>query len=338
MMDKKNVPKVSVIVPVYNSEEYLPETIDSILNQTFEDFELILIDDGSKDSSGTICDLYADKDSRVRVIHKENGGICSARNAGLKIARGEYLAFCDNDDKYLPNLLKDNYELAKEHNADIVRFKRKRIAYIDGRRIVTTTSAYRFAVLRGEKIAENYLNMSGMSITIWNGLYRRSVLVENKIRFPEWMRYGQEDAWFNFCYYENANCIVMNPNVYYYWIQRDCHSTSSKFHKNLLSSCYACMKKEWDVMDRLGTQKYHKDCYFRLIKLYLIRFFAYMNRTACTYNWLQQAHTLRYFCEKLPNKDKIMCNDKKEAKLLQAILHNRGMQLYYLLGKMNVVE
>ena len=132
MMDENNVPKVSVIVPVYNSEKYLPETIDSILNQKFADFELILIDDGSKDSSGVICDSYAAKDSRVRVIHKENGGICSARNAGLKIARGEYLAFCDNDDKYLPNLLEDNYELAKEYNADIVRFKRKRIAYIDG--------------------------------------------------------------------------------------------------------------------------------------------------------------------------------------------------------------
>ena len=93
MMDENNVPKVSVIVPVYNSEKYLPETIDSILNQKFADFELILIDDGSKDSSGVICDSYAAKDSRVRVIHKENGGICSARNAGLKIARGEYWHF-----------------------------------------------------------------------------------------------------------------------------------------------------------------------------------------------------------------------------------------------------
>lgn len=337
-MDENKVPKVSVIVPVYNSEKYLPDTIESILNQTFADFELILIDDGSKDSSGVICDLYAAKDSRVRVIHKENGGICSARNAGLRIARGEYLAFCDNDDKYLPNLLKDNYELAKEHNADIVRFKRKRIAYVDGRKIVSTTPAYRFAVLQGEKIAENYLNISGMSITIWNGLYRKSILDQNKIRFPKWMRYGQEDAWFNYCCYENADCIVMNPNVYYYWIQRDGQSTTSKFHKNLLTSCYACMKKEWDIMDKLGVEQFHKDCYFRLIKQYLIRFYMYMNRTACTYNCFQQAQVLRYICEKFPNKDRLWCNDGKDVKLLQAILHNRGMQLYYLIKKMNVME
>ena len=98
--------KISVIVPVYNSEEYLPDTAASILNQSFEEFELILVDDGSKDRSGKICDELAQKDKRVKVIHKQNGGICSARNCALKLAKGEYIAFCDNDDMYLPGLLK----------------------------------------------------------------------------------------------------------------------------------------------------------------------------------------------------------------------------------------
>ena len=96
--------KISVIVPVYNSEEYLPDTAASILNQSFEEFELILVDDGSKDRSGKICDELAQKDKRVKVIHKQNGGICSARNCALKLAKGEYIAFCDNDDMYLPGL------------------------------------------------------------------------------------------------------------------------------------------------------------------------------------------------------------------------------------------
>ena len=97
--------KISIIVPVYNSEKYLPETAQSILKQSFSDFELILVDDGSKDGSGKICDQLAAKDTRIKVIHKTNGGICSARNAGLKEAAGEYIAFCDNDDIYLPSCI-----------------------------------------------------------------------------------------------------------------------------------------------------------------------------------------------------------------------------------------
>ena len=93
-----NNPKISIIVPVYNVEQYLRRCIDSILNQSFADFELLLIDDGSKDKSGAICDEYAAKDSRIRVFHKENGGVSSARNIGLENARGEWLSFIDGDD------------------------------------------------------------------------------------------------------------------------------------------------------------------------------------------------------------------------------------------------
>ena len=95
-------PKVSVIVPVYKVEKYLPECIDSILAQTFTDFELILVDDGSPDNSGKICDDYAARDSRVRVFHKENGGVSSARNFGIDNARGEWIALMDGDDRWLP--------------------------------------------------------------------------------------------------------------------------------------------------------------------------------------------------------------------------------------------
>ena len=93
-----NIPKISVIIPVYNAEKYLYRCIDSVLVQTFTNWELLLIDDGSKDSSGVICDEYAAKDARVRVFHKENGGVSSARNLGLDNARGEWVAFVDSDD------------------------------------------------------------------------------------------------------------------------------------------------------------------------------------------------------------------------------------------------
>ena len=101
------MPKVSIIVPVYNTEEYLSECIESILDQSFTDFELLLINDGSIDKSGKICDEYAKKDSRIVVIHKENGGVSSARNKGIEIAQGEWISFIDADDWITPLYLSD---------------------------------------------------------------------------------------------------------------------------------------------------------------------------------------------------------------------------------------
>lgn len=118
----ENKIKVSVIMPVYNSGEYLQTAVDSILSQSLKDIELILVDDGSTDGSSEKCEECAKKDKRVVVIHQRNGGICNARNAALKIARGEYIGFSDHDDEYLPGLLEDNYKLCITQNLDFVKF------------------------------------------------------------------------------------------------------------------------------------------------------------------------------------------------------------------------
>ena len=102
-------PLISVIVPIYNVEEYLSGCLESILSQNFSDFEIICIDDGSTDESGSILEMYASKDSRIRTVHQENKGLSSARNVGLDMARGEYIAFCDSDDYYHPDFLKKLY-------------------------------------------------------------------------------------------------------------------------------------------------------------------------------------------------------------------------------------
>ncbi|WP_227166600.1 glycosyltransferase, partial [Enterococcus faecium] len=111
--------EISIIVPVYKVEKYLRKCVDSILAQTFTDFEVILVDDGSPDNSGKICDEYAEKDNRVRVIHKENGGLSSARNAGIDVARGKYLGFVDSDDYIDEDMYEILYENLKIHDADI---------------------------------------------------------------------------------------------------------------------------------------------------------------------------------------------------------------------------
>ena len=127
---------ISVVVPVFNEEGNVKELhreIYEVCTREKYNFEIIFVDDGSKDGSGKICDQLAAKDTRIKVIHKTNGGICSARNAGLKEAAGEYIAFCDNDDIYLPGLLEDNYALAKKYDADVVRYSRSYRTVKDGK-------------------------------------------------------------------------------------------------------------------------------------------------------------------------------------------------------------
>ena len=119
-MMEDSMPKISVIVPIYKAENYLHRCVDSVLAQTFTDFEVLLIDDGSPDKSGEICDAYARRDSRVRVIHKENGGVSSARQCGIDNARGEYTIHADPDDWVEPNMLEELYRKAKEDDADMV--------------------------------------------------------------------------------------------------------------------------------------------------------------------------------------------------------------------------
>ncbi|MCF0156053.1 MAG: glycosyltransferase, partial [Veillonella sp.] len=112
--------KISVIVPIYNVEPYIHQCVDSIINQTYKDLEIILVDDGSPDNCGKICDEYAAKDDRVKVIHRPNGGLSAARNSGLDVATGEYIAFVDSDDYIACNMYSDMMEFMLKHKLDIV--------------------------------------------------------------------------------------------------------------------------------------------------------------------------------------------------------------------------
>ena len=134
--------KISIIVPVYNVEPYLHRCIDSILAQTFTDFELILVDDGSPDNCPAICDEYAEKDPRIVVIHKENGGVSSARNNGLSIATGQKIVFCDSDDELPQNALQLLYNSAQETNAQLVIGDFKDICINEEKNTISFTQSY----------------------------------------------------------------------------------------------------------------------------------------------------------------------------------------------------
>ena len=205
--------KISVIVPVYNTEKYLNKCLDSILAQTFTDFELILIDDGSTDNSGKICDEYAEKDSRVKVFHKENGGVSRARNLGIDNASGEYLSFIDSDDFVRPEMYAELIAVAEEQAVDLV------ISNIELNGNLLPNKAPKNERLDKKYIHDNVLPYFSESGTVGLGAYttmliKRQVLADNDVRFYEDFAF-QEDTMFVINVYANISSMYYLPKVFY---------------------------------------------------------------------------------------------------------------------------
>lgn len=230
--------KVSIIVPIFKVEKYLGKCIDSILAQTYGDFEVILVDDGSPDQSGKMCDRYALQDSRIRVIHKENQGLGFARNTGLDCAQGEYICFLDSDD-WLETFAIERWVQAQEKfNADIVmcNYQKKN----DKNEIL-----YRYEIVkdeycyRGIEIERKiFWPMIGQESTVkddftinmcvWTNLYRRDLIEKNHIRFLSEREYLSEDICFNLQYLLCSKIAVMIPDSLY------CY----RYNPASLTNCY----------------------------------------------------------------------------------------------------
>lgn len=214
-MEKRN-PKISVIVPVYNVEQYLRRCIDSILSQTFSDFELLLIDDGSKDKSGDICDEYAAKDARIRVFHKVNGGVSSARNLGLVKANGEFIFFVDSDD-YLDNTHLENYSKDID-NFDLIFQGYKLVDETTGK-ILEKKTFHEIETLDFESsmnVMEQIFSIGNFFGPTWNKIFRASIISENEIKFKEDVNL-REDEIFTFSYCRFVSRIkVLDSDSYNY--------------------------------------------------------------------------------------------------------------------------
>jgi glycosyltransferase involved in cell wall biosynthesis len=173
-----HTPAISIIVPIYNVERYLCECID-IIAQTFADWELLLVDDGSPDRSGEICDEYAERDSRIRVFHKDNGGVSSARNLGLDQAQGDFLTFVDADDW----IDKDNLEVCvsamEQNRLDVLQFPFKRIG-ADGKVMLIQD-----IVPTDVDDLPHYITRGRFNLCVWGAYMRNAIVQENRIRFEE---------------------------------------------------------------------------------------------------------------------------------------------------------
>lgn len=209
--------EVSIIVPVYQVEKYIRQCIDSILAQTFTDFELILVDDGSKDRSGQICDEYAGMDKRVKVIHQKNSGAAAARNSGMDQAVGDYFLFVDSDDYVVPTMVECLYEKVVKEKADIAVCNY--LYFFENDREKDFSTSIKSEVLPGTEIFYNRKNERNYGIwtVVWNKLYRKETVGKVRFRFG---RYFEDEFWANDIYQMDIKVVTI-PECLYYYRQHD---------------------------------------------------------------------------------------------------------------------
>lgn len=249
--------KVSVIVPVYNVEDHVARTIESLLVQTFHDFELIVINDGSKDDSLKVCESYAAKDQRIKVINQPNAGSGMARNRGLAAAQGDYIYFADADDYVDPDLLKDNLRIAETNKADLVVFGHfDEVISVKGKvkRKENKPLHHDMATRRAFRMNfEGYYQSS--ADVLWNKLYRKEYLTRHHLLFTN-QKVG-EDALFNILVYQEIERVFFNPKAYYHYVQRK-GSAVNTYHPLRFEYEYHVSKKLEELVLYWGMENEYK--------------------------------------------------------------------------------
>ena len=253
-------PKISVIVPVYKAEKYLHRCINSILAQTFTDFEVLLIDDGSPDLSGEICDEFAQKDKRVRVFHKENGGSASARQVGLNNALGEYLIICDSDDWIEADMLNHLYSKAEKNNADLVLCDYF-LNYPDGKQRIVSHAKFN---LSQERLIGHILcqQINGSSC---NKLIRRELYKNHNISYTPSINLG-EDVLILLKLLQHPITITYLPKAFYHY-QRDRNRTTYTNRITLATLHQLEYVHEWKVKNFSQCNTYNKELFLSNINL-----------------------------------------------------------------------
>lgn len=256
-------PKISVIVPVYNVQKYLSRCIDSILSQTFTDFELLLIDDGSKDNSGKICDEYAKKDERIKVFHEENRGVSSARNKGIENAFGKYISFIDSDDDIIDTYLEVLYQYIQK--CDIVFFQNIWINEDQTKLQISLNDSYSNDPKSIEEeilfLMHNDTQFNLLGYT-WNKIFRSHLIKEHNIRFVENLAVAEDEIFtLDYCRYIN-NLMVLNAKLYNYYCKKDGLTYKQK------------SAEEWDLLAKsfINLLPYYSNI---KLKRYLSRRIAY---------------------------------------------------------------
>lgn len=248
---------VTIIMPVYNAEKFLDFSISSVLNQSYKDFELLIIDDGSTDKSADIISRYEKIDKRITFIKTENKGVCAARNIGLSLTKTKYVTFIDHDDEYKEFFLERNIELLEVENLDLVKCARGNIfVNLDGDKWGEKVFTFGDRIYAKEELITDILNLRKSEIwgSVWNGIYKTDLFKENKIAFNESYRNGNEDVDISVDLLFVANKIGFSSYVGYQHYYRMGQSTSLKFNENQISSRLEVISKEKRILAEYGLE------------------------------------------------------------------------------------
>ena len=213
-MNPVDTAKISVIVPVYKVEPYLDKCVSSIVNQTYTNLEIILVDDGSPDNCPAMCDTWAEKDSRIRVIHKTNGGLSDARNAGMTVATGELMAFVDSDDWIAPDMYEYLYQRLTEDNSDIAACGVQMVW--EDKKLCRMLTRAGNCVLNHEEAMRAIIEESWLKQPVWYKLYKTDLIRD--ILFP--MGKCHEDVFWSYQAVGSAKKVSVSDHVGYYYLQR----------------------------------------------------------------------------------------------------------------------
>lgn len=269
---------ISIIVPVYNVCNYLEECLDSIINQTYKLWECILVDDGSTDNSGEICDEYCKKDNRFRVIHKENGGLSSARNAGLEIiGKCEYVCFVDSDDCLDKHFLENAIGIAKKYDTDVVQ-----VGYTRDYENLGSGEVDNVECMTAEQVFDDSLRFSKYNPMVWDKLYKIHII--KNLRFNETC-YVLEDVDFSARVMQNCTCTFSEYKGYYYRVTPNSLATQGLNTRKLIGSITSqnlCIQllRETDIEDNAYQFKYES-------------LFNWLVRTANQDGWKELYHIIQ---------------------------------------------
>lgn len=239
----KSNPLISIIVPIYNVEKFLPICVESLLNQIYTNLEIILVDDGSTDNSPEICDNFALKDSRIKVIHKENGGMSDARNAGIEIATGDYIGFVDSDDYIEKEMYQTMLAEALENDAQIVECDSYAV-YKDDKTEVYKSFDYKLYT-NNRDIIYGYIREGTIQTVVWNKLYTRDIIGDIRFEFGKY----HEDEIFTYQVLAKTTRLVHINKLYYYYVQRKGSVMNSGFSLKYLDAIEGGLKRAEFIKD-----------------------------------------------------------------------------------------
>ena len=291
-----NEPLVSIIVPIYRVEKYLPDCIDSILGQTYKNTEIILVDDGSPDKSPKIADEYAKKHENITVVHKKNGGLSSARNAGLDIATGKYILLVDSDDTIDKTLLSDIVPIAEDNNADIVVFGIFTQVIKDGIVVAEKNGSHEKKKISNHAEAERefeWLTQNGM----WNypvdKLYKRSTIEEKRIRYDSYYDRVCEDTVFLLDLFPYVNSVVVSDGCYYNYYIRSDQSVVASFQPDRYEKCYSRLLKTKKLLASFSPEVDHEQLLYYQYCDFIVWTYEHLFNSGCNYSLLKRYEYIR---------------------------------------------